>query len=346
MTGGEAGFPAGYLPAGAVLGQLDAAVVVTDPQGCLLYANPYATRLFGFPGDAAQLAGRSVLSLGFEAGQRGTAAELARQVRHGRTWDGTFGTVRQDGARVFVRAQAVPLRHPSGSVDGIVIIAREAARRGGRRERDRIALLERIAERLAGSLELGATLRHVAEMLVPQFADHCFIDLLEGDKLIRRAQANAAGWTPPPGSWAGVGEQIAYPEGHFCQQAMALLDVVLVDDLSRSHYPAPHPASLRASQEAGLTSIVAAPLIARGELLGVMSLALSRVTGREEQHYGPGDREFLGAIASRVAIAIDNAMLFEQERRTALAFQPSLLPHHLPTFDGIDVAWRYVPAKP
>ncbi|MBO0776114.1 MAG: serine/threonine-protein phosphatase, partial [Actinobacteria bacterium] len=57
-------------------------------------------------------------------------------------------------------------------------------------------------------------------------------------------------------------------------------------------------------------------------------------------------REFLGAIASRVAIAIDNAMLFEQERRTALAFQTSLLPHHLPTFDGIDVAWRYVPAKP
>ena len=47
-----------------------------------------------------------------------------------------------------------------------------------------------------------------------------------------------------------------------------------------------------------------------------------------------------------MAVAIDNAMLFEEERRTALAFQTSLLPQVKPTFDGLDVAWRYVPAKP
>ena len=34
----------------------------------------------------------------------------------------------------------------------------------------------------------------------------------------------------------------------------------------------------------------------------------------------------IGAIAGRVAVALDNAMLFETERRTALAFQQSLLP--------------------
>ncbi len=334
-----------YLPAEAVLGQVEAAIVVTDRTGNLLYANAYAERLFGVPG-AGQLAGRPVLSLGFEAADMGTAAELGRQVRRGRTWDGTFGMLRPDGARVFVRVQALPLRQPSGIVDGIVIIAREAQGRGGRRDRDRIALLERIGERLAGSLELGLTLQHVAETLVPQFADHCFIDLLEGDKLIRRAQINAGGWTPPPGSWAGVGEQVSYPEGHFCQQAMKRLEVVLVEDMARAHFPAPRQTSLIASQEAGLTSIVAAPLCARGELLGVMSLALSRVTDRDEPHYDADDRDFLGAVASRVAIAIDNAMLFEQERRTALAFQTSLLPQHLPSFDGIDVAWRYVPAKP
>jgi serine phosphatase RsbU (regulator of sigma subunit) len=91
---------------------------------------------------------------------------------------------------------------------------------------------------------------------------------------------------------------------------------------------------------------VAAPLVARGELLGVICLALSRLTEREEQRYDADDRDFLGAVASRVAVAIDNAMLFEEERRTALAFQTSLLPQVKPTFDGLDVAWRYVPAKP
>ena len=103
---------------------------------------------------------------------------------------------------------------------------------------------------------------------------------------------------------------------------------------------------MRASKDIGLTSVVAAPLIARGELLGVMSLALSRLTDRGDRYYGADDRDFLGAIASRIAIAIDNAMLFEEERRTALAFQTSLLPQAPPALDGLEVAYKYVPAKP
>ena len=138
-----------------------------------------------------------------------------------------------------------------------------------------------------------------------------------------------------------VGEQINYPEGHFCQQAMARRDAVLVEDLVYDEFPAPSEQSMEASEEVGLTSIVAAPLVARGELLGVICLALSRLTEREEQRYDAEDRDFLGAVASRVAVAIDNAMLFEEERRTALAFQTSLLPQVKPTFDGLDVAWRY-----
>jgi hypothetical protein len=47
-----------------------------------------------------------------------------------------------------------------------------------------------------------------------------------------------------------------------------------------------------------------------------------------------------------VAVAIDNAMLFETERQTALAFQKSLLPQAIPELDGLEVACRYVPAKP
>ena len=203
-----------------------------------------------------------------------------------------------------------------------------------------------MGERLAGSLEIGTTLKHVAEILVPQFADHCFIDLFQGEALVRRAQRHASDWVPPPGTWAQVGEQIHYPDGHFCQQAMARLDTIAVNDLDSEYYPAPSPESMTAAHEAGLTSVIAAPLYARGELLGVMSLALSRLTERDEHHYDTPDRDLIGAIASRVAIAIDNAMLFETERQTALAFQKSLLPQAIPDLDGLEVACRYVPAKP
>jgi PAS domain S-box-containing protein len=341
----DTGYPS-YLPAETVLDQVEIAVVVTDRLNNLLYANAYAQVLFGVPTDPQQLIGRPILSLGFEVEDLGKAIELARQVLRGRPWEGTIASRRPDGSRIFVLASAVPLRHPSGAIDGIVILAREATRRGSQREHERIGLLERIGERLAGSLELGVTLRHVADTLVPQFADHCFIDLFQSDKLVRRAMTHARGWMPRPGTWASVGEQIVYPEGHFCQQAMARLDAVVVPDMATEHFPAPNPDSLQACEDVGLVSIVAAPLCARGELLGVMCLALSSLTEREERHYDAYDRDFLSAVASRVAIAIDNAMLFEEERRTALAFQKSLLPQRLPDLDGIDVAWRYVPAKP
>ena len=345
---GEAAQPAlqRMLSAETVLNDMAAGVVVTDRAGRLLYANDFAVSLFGFPDDAEHLAGRSLLSLGFEEGDARKAQDMTRQIFRGWPWEGTFATLRVDGSRVFVRAHAAPLRGPDGTVTGIVIVAREATRRGGQRQNDRIGVLERIGERLAGSLELSVTLRQVAQTLVPQFADHCFIDLLQGDKLVRRAQLHSRGWMPEPGSWALVGEQIAYPEGHFCQQAMARMETVIVADLADESYPAPRPASLEIGRDIELSSVVAAPLIARGELLGVMSLALSGLTERRERHYGADDRDFVAAVAGRVAIAIDNSMLFEEERRTALAFQTSLLPQYPPDLDGLEVAYKYVPAKP
>ncbi len=334
------------LTAADVLDHVAVGVIVTDRDCGLQYANQFAVSLFGFPDDAEHLAGRPLLSLGIEQADAATVQHMAENVLRGWPWEGTFASQRMDGSRVFVRAQAAPLRDGDGEITGIMIMAREATRRGGQRASDRIGLLERIGERLSSSLELDVTLRQVAETLVPQFADHCFIDLLHGETLVRRAQFNSRGWTPPPGSWALVGEQIKYPRGHFCEQAMSHLETVVVADLAEQAFPVPRPESQQICDDIRLTSVIAAPLVVRGQLLGVMSLALSMLTDRDERHYGADDRDFLSAIASRVAIAIDNSLLFEEERRTALAFQTSLLPKSPPFVDGLDVAYKYVPAKP
>jgi len=329
-----------------ILEQLETAVVVTDRQCSLLYANAFAMTLFGFPEPAESLVGRSLVSLGFEDPDARRVNDLAAQVLRGGVWEGTFASQQPDGSRVFVRAQAVPLRSETGEITGIAIMAREATRHGRQHARDRIRLLELIAERLANSLELDVTLRQVAETLVPRFADHCVIDLLHGDKLTRQAMWHARGWMPEPGTWAQVGEQIRYPEGHWCQQSMARREALVVADMAAQEFPAPSQASLETGLGVGITSVLATPLVARGELLGVMSLALSSLTERDQRHYTLDDRDFLSAIGSRVAVAIDNAMLFEEERRTALAFQTTLLPHDPPAIDGLEVAYKYVPAKP
>jgi serine phosphatase RsbU (regulator of sigma subunit) len=340
-----------YLSAEAVLRQAEIGVIVVDRDGCVRFVNPCAARILRLaadPADAsAALAGQPLVSLGFiPDGDLPRVDDMTRQVLRGLTWEDTFTGNRGDGGLSFIRTQAVPVRAPSGEIDGMMLMLSEASRRDAQREQDRLRLLERIGERLSGSLELGATLRQVAQILLPQFADHCFIDLLQGDTLIRRAQVHAGGWTPPRGSWAEVGAAVHYPPGHFCEQAMSRLETIVVPDLHAEYYPAPSKESMNASDQAGLTSVLAAPLYARGELLGVMSLALSRVTQRQDPHYDLSDRDLITAIAGRVSVAIDNAMLFEAERDTALAFQNSLLPQEVPELDGLEVAFRYVPAKP
>jgi GAF domain-containing protein len=164
------------------------------------------------------------------------------------------------------------------------------------------------SRRPAGAPELDAALQRVAEILVPHFADHCFVDLFQGNVLIRRAARHAGGWTPPPGAWARVGEQIRFPDGHFCQRAMASMDIVVVSDTAATEdsHPAPSAKSLDVAHQVGVTSVIAAPLCARGKLLGVMAIATSGLTGRN-QRFDAGDRQFMGAVASRVSAAVDAA---------------------------------------
>ncbi|WP_067825020.1 ATP-binding SpoIIE family protein phosphatase [Actinomadura kijaniata] len=340
---GEAPITA-HLPPETVLNQMEMAVIVCDRFSNVIYGNAFARELFGFGGD--DLIGHSVLSLGIAEEDHEQATELARHVLKGGVWEGTFCNLRADGSTVYTRAHAVPLRHPSGAVDGVVIFAREALR-SNQREQDRYGLLERIGERLAGSLELESTLRRVADTLVPQFADHCFIDLFSGDRLYRRVSRHAGGWTPPPGTWAEVGEPVSYPPGHFSAKAMSRRDAVLVEDMVQRSFAAPSEESKRLGDAMGITSVISAPLLVRGELLGVMSLALSNLSKRPDPHYDGFDRDLMGAIASRVALAVDNALLFEEERETALAFQKHLLPgDRPPRLDGLQIAWRYEPARP
>ena len=204
-SGGEAAFDA-HLPADMVLGRADIGVLVADRLGHVLFLNEYAARLFRIPDDLSRPAGSSLLSVGlFSGDDRHKLRDIAGQILRGRSWEGTFEAARGDGSHALMRALAVPLRHPGGHIDGMVILAREASKRDGQQQQDQIALLERVGERLAGSLEIGTTLKHVAETLVPQFADHCFIDLFQGGQLFRRVMRHARNWVPPPGTWAQVG---------------------------------------------------------------------------------------------------------------------------------------------
>ncbi|MGW3466442.1 PP2C family protein-serine/threonine phosphatase, partial [Streptomyces olivaceoviridis] len=91
----------------------------------------------------------------------------------------------------------------------------------------------------------------------------------------------------------------------------------------------------------GVHSYLAVPLIAHGEVLGALDLKRTRTPAP----FDDDDVVLAGELASRAAVAIDNARWYQSVRNTALTLQRSLLPGHPPRHTGLLVASRYQPAQ-
>ena len=90
---------------------------------------------------------------------------------------------------------------------------------------------------------------------------------------------------------------------------------------------------------AEVQSVLGLPLILDGHLLGVLYVGT-----RTLRPFSEDDAALLQLVGDRVALAVDRARLFEQERHIAETLQRSLLPEQLPRIPGLEVAVRYLPA--
>jgi serine phosphatase RsbU (regulator of sigma subunit)/anti-sigma regulatory factor (Ser/Thr protein kinase) len=107
---------------------------------------------------------------------------------------------------------------------------------------------------------------------------------------------------------------------------------VLVQDPAPSELPYP------ALRTLGTDSLMGLPLLAEGEVTGVLIVAAAA------RHFSSDDVNLLRLAADRVALAIDHARVYEREHRIAETLQRSLLPERLPQLPGLSVAARYLPA--
>ncbi len=89
----------------------------------------------------------------------------------------------------------------------------------------------------------------------------------------------------------------------------------------------------------GMGSIVSVPLMARGEVHGVIQAGVPA-----PRRFTEDDLLLLGLAADRVAIAIDHVRVYEREHRIAETLQRTLMPDRLPLLPGLEVAARYLPA--
>ena len=90
----------------------------------------------------------------------------------------------------------------------------------------------------------------------------------------------------------------------------------------------------------GMESLMGVPLIVEGRVTGVMPLG-----SYQRRAFTPEEVRLTQLAADRMAVAIENARLYQREHQIAETLQRSLLPNTLPSVAGLTVAARYLPAQ-
>ncbi len=195
---------------------------------------------------------------------------------------------------------------------------------------------------------LDETLDAIAAIVVPDLADICAIDVIEGDR-VRRAAVRVAG--PEAATIEAklkarkpqIQEEMVSAGSHERQEPR--LFEFSGDEALRDYVESEEDFEfVRALR---VRSVVTVELRARGRPTGVMTISV----GASGRRYRSGDVKFASVLAGRVALALDNAGLFsdlarsERERaEIAETLQRGLLPPPLPHIPGWSVAATYRPA--
>jgi PAS domain S-box-containing protein len=184
-----------------------------------------------------------------------------------------------------------------------------------RREEADLRFLAEASVAFARSTDYEETLRRVAELAVPHFADWCAVDMVDeqgGLKRLAVAHVDPAKvglaeelhrrYPPSPELPVGVWQVLrtGQPE---------LVAEITPELLERSARDAEHLAIARAL---GLRSYMGVPIVAASGVLGVITF-VSSDSGRV---YGQRDLELATDLVSRASVAIQNASMFRALRRS------------------------------
>ena len=188
----------------------------------------------------------------------------------------------------------------------------ESARAAGKR----LEFLAEASELLGSTLDYSAALERLSDLAVPYLGDWCIVDMLRGDLFERVAVAHA-----DPKAQAAAYEflkrfPITPDAAHGPGFVIATGRAELISEVTDEHLQRASggdPEYLEALRAIGMTSLLCAPLIARGRVLGTITM----LSEQPERHYGPADLVTTEELARRAAVAVDNALLYREAERRA-----------------------------
>ncbi len=172
------------------------------------------------------------------------------------------------------------------------------------RRNDQLALLNQVGTALASSLELEEILNKTLALLMAHFkveAGEIFLKEEDGETLrlvLHRGEAAEAFWTR---------NRFKIGEGMVGQAALTLQPVI------SHHLDRDEQGTRQAVVEAGFKQIACVPLTARGEVVGVLTIAT-----RSRKTISRSELQLLVSVAAGAGTAIENARLHLNVRRLAI----------------------------
>jgi serine phosphatase RsbU (regulator of sigma subunit) len=233
--------------------------------------------------------------------------------------------------------------------------------------RRRLAMQKAAAERIGTTLDVDITCVELAELTVPAMADLTVVEVMpyeiadrgaggglqpEAPRVRRAALACAPDLRRRLGTLAMPGASVRPGADSAVARSLAEGRPVVANLLSDEELAdwAETPEMLAAYRLAGVDSILAVPLSARGRLVGVMTLA--RSSGNRGRRHDRGASEgfteddaiLIQDLADRAAVSVENARQYAESQSVTLELQRALLVEPGRPHSNLDVAARYLPS--
>ncbi|KUN25249.1 DNA-binding protein [Streptomyces antibioticus] len=342
--------------AGGALAAIGAGAYVVDEKGCIIAVNAPAAQLLARP--AEDLLGRDAHDLLHRdaLGQPMPTSRCSmRQAFHaGRTAqaEGEW-FARGDGSLLPVNWVITP--YDTGGQEASTLVVFHGAQQpqeAGRRpelatealtEVERLALLAQTTTQLTSTLDTNEALRRLVGLLVPRLADWVVVDLItERDEVWRTAVVHAEDDTlvhheELQGPMPPVPEESPMPLSRALRGVASTL-------AGPETYQQPPDSGIAVEQRrlfeaTGIRSAAIVPIRSAREVLGALTLGRAETAG----NFTTADLPLIEDLARRAAVALDNARLYQRQRKVAETMQNHLLPQ-LPRVPGLDMIARYLPA--
>jgi PAS domain S-box-containing protein len=306
------------------------AVITTDADYLIRGWNPGAERIYGWQADEViGLHAPDILRTAFGSGDTDTQAWPVAFNDRGQ-WHGEFVQRRKDGTPIRVASTITHVRDEGGAALGVTAINRDVTQE--RSIEENLRFLAEASKVLGSSLDYRTTLASVAQLGVPEIADWCTVDMLAEDGSIE--QLALAHIDPEKVQWARELNKANPPDPNAPTGVPNVLRTgrsefypVITDEMLVA--VAKNEEELALIRRIGFSSAMTVPLRIQERAIGAMTF----VTAESGRHYTGADLAFAEEVASRAALAVENARLYRDAQR-AIAVRDefmSLASHELKT---------------